>query len=418
MTSRADAPPITEDIVRDLSAKLEEPEWLLERRLDAFRAYAAMSMPDPLEEEWRRTDISGLDLEAALRLPNSATSHWQAGGFNPAVYAKGTLPHEFYFGDLDGARYYHEAEIRERLHTLVKPTEWKLGALQAALQQKGTLVYVPRNVTVEVPLEHILEGVGGPVASHVLIIAEANSSVTFVRNSISGDGGAQSLALDAVEIFAAPDARVSFVDVQRWGDSVYSFSTIRAHLDRGASLSAALVGLGGRLAKTKLEVSLAGEGASAELLGVTFGDGKRHFDYVTLQDHIAPHTSSDLMFKAALDGSSSEVWNGTVRIQKGASQSEANQTSRNLLLSDKAKAAPIPVLEIEAYDVLRCSHGATAGPLDEEQRFYLESRGIPPAEAERLLVEAFYREVIDRIGNESVREKIDALLIEKLERSR
>ena len=115
-----------------------------------------------------------------------------------------------------------------------------------------------------------------------------------------------------------------------------------------------------------------------------------------------------------LAGESSTVWNGTVRIQKGAGQSEANQTSRNLLLSEHAKAAPIPVLEIEAYDVLRCSHGATAGPLDEEQRFYLESRGVPPVEAERLLVEAFFREVLDRLPAGVDQEALEQTIARKL----
>src|SRR5690606_14456001 len=185
-----------------------------------------------------------------------------------------------------------------------------------------------------------------------------------------------SLVNGAVEIVCRPDARVKFVDVQDLGtNGAYAFSTVRARLERGAQLDASVVGLGGRLSKTRLEVTLEGEGAHAELQGVTYGDGKQHFDYMTLQDHIAPRTSSDLLFKAALDGSSSNVWTGTVHIQKTAGLSEAHQTSRNLLLSDNAKAAPIPVLEIEAYDVLQCSHGASAGPLDEEQRFYLESRG-------------------------------------------
>jgi Fe-S cluster assembly protein SufD len=123
------------------------------------------------------------------------------------------------------------------------------------------------------------------------------------------------------------------------------------------------------------------------------------------------------MFKAALAGSASEVWNGIVRIQKDASQSQANQTSRNLLLSKHAKAAPIPVLEIEAFDVLRCSHGASAGPLDEDQRFYLESRGIPPAEAEHLLVEAFFREALDRLPDESLRESIAQTMLARFEAS-
>ena len=164
--------------------------------------------------------------------------------------------------------------------------------------------------------------------------------------------------------------------------------------------------MGSKLTKTKLEIDLEGENSRAEILGLSFGDGSRHFDYNTVQNHTGPRTSSDLLFKAALSDASSEVWNGKVRIQKGASQSQAGQVSRNLLLSKQARAAPIPVLEIEAYDVLRCSHGASAGPVDQEQLFYLESRGIPPGEAERLLVQAFFQEIVDRVPEALFREQV------------
>jgi Fe-S cluster assembly protein SufD len=178
-----------------------------------------------------------------------------------------------------------------------------------------------------------------------------------------------------------------------------------------------MVGLGGRLTRAKVEVLLAGEGARTQLIGVTYGDRQQHFDYITLQDHQAPRTSSDLLFNAALTDHASEVWYGTVRIHKGAGASDANQTSRNLLLSESAKAAPIPVLEIEAYDVLRCSHGATAGPVDEEQLFYLESRGIPPAQAERLLIEAFLREPLDRLPVALVRDRAEKAIARKMRRN-
>jgi Fe-S cluster assembly protein SufD len=383
MTTRANAAAITEATVTALSRRLHEPDWLLQHRLDALRAYDAMSMPNPLEEEWRRTDISGLDLETALVLaaPSAEPGLAQADAGSKLVYTS-----------LSEAAITHREVVEKHLHSLVKATDWKLQALEATLSQ-GALVYVPAGVEAEAP---VLHRVSAPF-HHLLIVAEANSRVTVVQQLESPDGDATSLSSGAVEIVCGPDARVRFVETQRWGANNYGFSTIRAHLDRGAELSAGLVGLGGRLTKTKLEVTLAGEGSRAELLGLSFGNEKQHFDYVTLQDHIAPRTASDLLFKAALDGASSTVWNGTVRIQKGAGQSEANQTSRNLLLSEHAKAAPIPVLEIEAYDVLRCSHGATAGPLDEEQRFYLESRGVPPVEAQQLLVEAFFREVLDRL---------------------
>ncbi|MGE0056507.1 MAG: Fe-S cluster assembly protein SufD [Dehalococcoidia bacterium] len=390
-----------------LSTSLNEPSWLRDRRVAAFRAYEAMAMPDPRAEEWRRTDISGLDLDIALAQVGDAVTTWQAGGETPEAFARAqSLPQRFYFGSLAEGLAGHEVAVKERLNSLVLASDWKLSALQAALSQEGTLIYVPRGVDVEVPLEVILRGEGGPVFPHILIVAEENSSVTIISDVSSVDGDLQSLVSGAVEIFAAQDARVHFTERQRWGASVYSFSTIRARVERGAQVTATLIGLGGRVARTKLEADLVGEGARAELLGLSLGNGKQHFDYQTLQNHLAPHTSSDLLFKAALDGQSSNVWYGTVRIHKGASQSEASQSSRNLLLSDHAKAAPIPVLEIEAYDVLRCSHGATAGPVDPDQLFYLESRGVPPAEAESLLIEAFFHEVVDRLPVESFREQI------------
>ena len=263
------------------------------------------------------------------------------------------------------------------------------------------------------PLRLLVKHNGAPSYPHLLIVAESNSDVTVVQETSGAAPSGYSLVNGAVEIICRPDARVKYVDMQSLGsDGVYAFSTIRARLDRGAQLSAALIGVGSRLSKSKLEVTLEGEGAHAELIGLTFGDGKQHFDYMTMQDHIAPRTSSDLAFKAALDGESSTVWTGTVHIQKTAALSEAHQTSRNLLLSEHAKAAPIPVLEIEAYDVLQCSHGATAGPLDEDQRFYLESKGIPPQVAQELLVEAFFAELIDRlpasVDHETIMETIRA----------
>ena len=407
MTSRAPTPAITEETIRELSRRNNEPEWLLQRRLDAWRAFEAMAMPNPLEEEWRRTDISGLDLEAALAAAGNGASELHADALAAGVV----------FADLQAAARRHETLVREHLHDLVKPTEWKLGALQAAAWRDGALVHVPRGVEVELPLRYVTSGAGAPLFPHLLIVAEAGSSVTVVQELASLDAGNQSLVSGAVEIVAKQDARVRFVELQGWGANTYAFSTIRARLERGAELTAALVGLGSRLTKTRLEVSLDGEGARAELLGLSFGDGKQHFDYVTLQDHVAPRTSSDLLFKAALAGEASEVWQGTVRIGKGAGASDANQTSRNLLLSEHAKAAPIPVLEIEAYDVLRCSHGATAGPLDEDQLFYLESRGIPPAESERLLVEAFFRQALDRLPGDQIRERAEAALMAKIEAS-
>jgi Fe-S cluster assembly protein SufD len=392
---------MTEAAVRAIAERHQEPEWLLERRLAALRAFDAMAMPDPRAEEWRRTDLSGFDFAEALAQTGTSSVE-RSGDAGKAVFI-----------DLHEAAKSHEAIVKEHLHSLALPTEWKLASLQAAAWQDGALIYVPSGVEVEVPLRFLVKHDGAPSYPHLLIVAEANSDVTVVQEARGEAPNGYSLVNGAVEIICKPDARVKYVDVQNLGSGgVYAFSTIRARLERGAQLSAALIGVGSRLSKSKLEVTLEGEGAHAELLGLTYGDGKQHFDYMTMQDHIAPRTSSDLAFKAALDGESSNVWTGTVHIQRTAGLSEAHQTSRNLLLSEHAKAAPIPVLEIEAYDVLQCSHGATAGPLDEDQRFYLESKGIPPQETQELLVEAFFTELIDRlpsaVDHEAILETIRA----------
>jgi Fe-S cluster assembly protein SufD len=220
----------------------------------------------------------------------------------------------------------------------------------------------------------------------------------------------------AVEIFAKSGAHVRFVDVQRWGADVQNFATMRARLDRDASFQAILLGLGGALTRSRLDVALAEPGSRADLLGLIFGAAEQRFYYDTLQDHIAPKTESDLLFKAALNDSAAMVWDGVVDVRETASQAAANQTSRNLLLSDKASASPTPILEISAYDVSKCSHGATVGPVDNEQLFYLQSRGIPADEAEKMLVDGFFAEVLERVPSEALQERVRAVLDAKLGR--
>src|SRR6266508_426250 len=177
MTTSANAPSITEQTVRDLSQHANEPPWLLERRLAALRVFHAMSMPDPQEEEWRRTDISDFDLSAALA----------GDGTLSAAFLGDGLPHNVVFTDLSGAARDHEALVKEHLHSLVKPSDWKLSALQAAVWQNGALLYVPRGIEVEVPLTYEISAEGSPVAPHLLIVAEAGSSVTLLQNTYSAD---------------------------------------------------------------------------------------------------------------------------------------------------------------------------------------------------------------------------------------
>ena len=173
MTTKATAPALTEDGVRELSRRHAEPDWLLQRRLDAWRAFEAMAMPDPLAEEWRRTDLSRFDLDEALAASGAATTEVEAQD----------LPAGVIVADLHAAAHDHESLVQEHLHTLVLPTEWKLGALQAAAWQEGALIYVPRGVEVTLPLGLTRRQMGAPLLSHLLIVAEAGSSVTVIQES-------------------------------------------------------------------------------------------------------------------------------------------------------------------------------------------------------------------------------------------
>ena len=430
---------LTAQAVEELANRHGEPDWLRARRREAWRLFEEAPMPSPLDEEWKRTDADKLTLDGLLpfapehpavddpaALPpglapdaeerlagrlvqlDSSTVH---RGLDEALAGQGVV-----FTDLHTAAREHEAIVRERLGSLVTPAEWKYLGLEAALWSGGAFIYVPQGVEVELPLEYVVglatERLG--VFPHLLVVAEANSKVTVVQGGISSTLEGLNVVAGAVEIVAGDGAQVRFVDVQRWGRNVQDFVTMRATLGRSASLQAILLGLGGAITKSRLDVRLANEGANAKLLGLFFGDSDQHFDYDTRQDHIAPRTESDLLFKSTLTDHAALVWNGVVEVQKSASQSSANQTSRNLLLSDKASASPTPILEISAYDVTKCSHGATVGPVDEEQRFYLQSRGIPADEAERMLVEGFFAEVLERVPSEALQRRVHAVLASKL----
>jgi len=396
-------------------------------------------MPDPLSEEWKRIDTTKLTLDGLLpSAPASGASALderealagfvaqQDSGIARAQLDASLAQRGVIVTDLHRAAREHEAVVREHLGSLVTDAEWKYLSLHGALWSGGCLVYVPAGVEVELPVEYLIE-IQTPqlaVFPHLLIVAEANSKVTVVQEGVSKNQEPRTenqaapphpdnVISGAVEVVVRDGAQVRFVDVQRWGRNVQDFVTMRASLGRGSSFEAILLGLGGGLTRARLDVLLAEEGARAKLLGLFFGDGDQRFYYDTRQDHIAPRTESDLLFKAALAGHAAFAWDGVVDVRATASQASANQTSRNLLLSDTASASPTPILEISAFDVLRCSHGATVGPVDDEQLFYLQSRGIPAEEAERMLVDGFFNEVLERVPSEPLRRRVAQVLAEK-----
>jgi len=427
--------------VETLSKRYDEPAWLLERRMEAWDLFEAAPMPDPASETWRRTDVSKMSLDRVRPFAEPQGAIDGIAGLpadlreyldeNEELAARLIhLDSDVVFSALDddlaakgvavtglqAAAREHADIVREHLFSAVKPDEWKYLGLHGALWSGGCFVYVPQNVEVDLPVEYVAGITAEDVTlmPHLLIVAEPNSKVTVIQEDISGDH--TGFVSGAVEVIAKDGANVRFVDVQRLSRKVQNFTTTRALLSKDASFQGIVLGLGSELTKGRMDAVLEGQGARTELLGLFFGAGDQHFDYDTLQDHIAPRTESDLLFKAVLDDKASAVWTGVVDVRKGAAESGANQTSRNLLLSDQASASPTPVLEISAYDVARCSHGATVGPVDDEQIFYMQSRGIPADEAQEMLVDGFFAEVLERVPSERLQDRVRTVLDRKLGR--
>jgi Fe-S cluster assembly protein SufD len=251
------------------------------------------------------------------------------------------------------------------------------------------------------------------VLPHTLIIAGRGARFHYLDEYLSEEDDEPGYRTGSAEIFVGEGAEVGYVSVQKWGRNAWHFGDQRARLEKDSKLKLFNVTLGGRFSKTRVEASLVGQGSEAELKALYLASGEQFFDFHTLQDHQVGNTRSDLLFKGALQDTARTVYAGLIRIEKGAARSDAYQANRNLVLSDHAKATSIPMLEIDNNDV-RCTHGATVGPVDPQSMFYLQSRGIPEATAKRMIVQGFFGDVLDRIPFEHARNLIEADLEARL----
>ncbi len=222
--------------------------------------------------------------------------------------------------------------------------------------------------------------------------ADAEVTVVEVQTSAAGP----LLVVPVTELAVGPAARYRHVTLQDLDDEAWQVALQVSAVERDATLVAATAALGGDYARLRTDCRLTGQGASGELLAAYFGRRAQTLDFRTFQDHAAPDTTSDLLFKGALADHSRSVYTGLIKVRPDARGTNAFQTNRNIKLSEHAWAESVPNLEIENNDV-RCSHASTVGPVDEEQRFYLESRGVPPEIAERLIVIGFFDEVLERL---------------------
>lgn len=438
--------PFTREAVEELSARRSEPTWLRDARLRAWQAFESLPMPDShRDEDWRRTDISHLNLDAFSANAASGMELCQLGSGErgqaveelapPSALATADkrsalaiepasagLPPGVIFTSLEQAA----CDCPDLVRAHLDVPESKLQCLNAALWTGGAFVYVPPDTMVEAPLSAIYrerdgrerdgreqdgQPRGGSQAALfpcTLIVIERGSSLVFVdhfSNGLGGDGQepAELLSSASTRIVVGEGARLQYVSLQERGRRTWHFSRQCAVVERDGHADVVIAALGSRLSKSYVDTILAGPGAEASIVGLVLTGGEQHVDHQTLQEHRAPHTTSNLLLKSAVKDRSQSIFAGLVRMPAQAQHSDAFQEARALLLSEHAKADAIPKLEIVADDV-RCTHAGAIGQVDEEQSFYLQTRGIPKEEAERLIVAGFFEPALERIPLKSVRE--------------
>jgi Fe-S cluster assembly protein SufD len=438
-TTPADVGVFTRDQVEILTARKLEADWLRDARMRAQAVFADTPMPTTRLEDWRYTDIKKFfKLDAfsfadergpseAAALPAGLRAQMDEAGEASARLVQvdasvvlRELPEELaaqgvIFTSLEAAAREHPELVQKHFGTAITPDEGKFAALNSAFWTGGAFLYVPKDVRVEVPFRvyrWISEG-GTAVGGRVLVVAEQGSQVAIVEELGSDDLGKTALSVGAAEIFADEGAVVIYTQVQRYGRGVAHLSTDRLVAGRDAKITTLYTAFGADLGRIDVQCQMRAPGSHVDMLGLYIADGTQHFDHQTLQDHLAPHASSNLLFKGALNDTGRSVFRGLIRVHPRAQRTDAYQTNRNLILSDGARADSLPNLEIQADDV-RCSHAATVGQLDEEEVFYLLSRGIRKPEAIRLVVFGFFGEVLEQLPLEGVRQELLRVVERKL----
>ena len=341
-------------------------------------------LPTTDEEIWRYSRIEELDFERYQVAP-SVTSVIGAEGL-----LGGEAPEGFTSPDVF-------AELNEQ-------------------HQSATLITVPAHKVVHDPIivTHLVDADGLVTYPRLMISAGENSEVTVVERFVTSEGvSPDALIVPVVQVLAAASARVRYLAINELGDKVWQIGHQQGLGYKDSDLQMATVALGGDYARMRTDVRVAGPGASAKQVALYFaGDDQMH-DFRTIQDHDAPYTHSDLLFKGAVQGNARSVYTGLIKIREHARGTAAFQTNRNLTLSEGSWAESVPNLEIETNDV-KCSHASTVGPIDEDQRFYLESRGIDPSVAERLVVLGFFDEVLAQLPAGDLVDELRARVAAKL----
>jgi Fe-S cluster assembly protein SufD len=414
------------------ASTLPGPSWLAARRAAAAERFASLTLPTEAEEIWRYSRISQLDLDQFTPSPTSDGAAAEAGVPSELesvvaaarayaaliVVRNGRVSYAEIDPSLAGQGLYvgDAADLPngdDLLGAVAASTTDAFTELNTAFLPGAAVVHVPAGLAVERPVLvlHWLAGEGLAAFPRTIIQAGPDSEVTVVEHQGSTDD--RLLVDPVVELDLAEASRVRYLNLQTLGSRVWQVGYQASRVARDATLQSSVVALGGDYARVRTDSVIVGRGGSSYLTALYFADGDRMHDFRTVQDHAGPSSTSDLLFKGAVQDRGRSVYSGLIRVRKEARGTNAFQTNRNLVLSEGASAESVPNLEIETNDV-RCSHASAVGPIDEDQRYYLESRGVPPDAAERLIVLGFFSEVLDRLPTPELLANIRRVVAQRL----
>ena len=399
-------PDISEQQVRTISETEDEPEWLLETRLDALAALDELEMPEVIRTPGRTwTNLTDLDYETLVDPENQAEEKEWVDAEGAAV-----LPiHE--------AVEQHPELVEERFGSVVDPHRNYLTALSTALFTTGTVIHVPEGTAAEdVKIRTAMNS--RSLFNYTLVVAEESAEVTILERQSTGEESEAASEghryySGIVEVDAGANASVQYGALQNLSEGTYNFQVKRGHAGDDATVDFIDGNLGSRLSKTSVETRLLGEGSGSQIVGAFFGHDDQHFDLGSRVWHENEHTTADLVTRGVLDDEARSVYEGVQDVGSAAWDTSSYQRENTLMLSDESEADASPKLIINNHDT-EASHSATVGQVDDEELFYMTSRGLDPERATDMLVEGFFVPVLEEVAVDELREDLEELIARRL----
>ncbi|MDQ2049132.1 Fe-S cluster assembly protein SufD [Natronolimnohabitans sp. A-GB9] len=392
---------LTEEQVRQISGDLDEPDWLLETRLEALEALEELEMPDVIRTPGRDwTNLHELDYESLVDPLNAAEDKDQLGPDEVDVLSWADAVDE------------HEALLEDHFGSVVDPQENYLTALSTALFSTGTVVYVPEGVDAE-DVTIRTEQNSRSLFNYTLVVTEESSSVTILERQSTGTEQDEQYYSGVVEIVAGENSSVQYGSLQNLSEDAYNFTVKRGETDTYATIDWIEANLGTQLTKTEVSTELNGDSSETQIVGAFYGHNDQHFDLDAKVWHRAEHTTADLVTRGVTDDVARSVYEGVQDVGRDAWDTSSYQRENTLMLSDDSEADASPKLIINNHDT-EASHSATVGQIDQEDLLYMTSRGVDPRTARNMLVEGFFVPVLEEIAVDELREDLEEQIAARL----